>query len=87
MTSAHGNRGDRVGGVRYATVDPRDDMAAFDRLPRRLRRLLANAPARLNSQEVLERLRGGKTPARLEVEILLGIKGFLDNANRETEQW
>ncbi|QCM10073.1 hypothetical protein CFBP6625_06710 [Agrobacterium tumefaciens] len=85
MKFDHGNRGDRVPGVRYAEQDPVADVFSYDRLPKQIRAILRDAPCRLNATETLAAIRDGQSVTQVSTRLLLGIKGYLDGCERERQ--
>lgn len=83
MTIDHGNRGDRIQGVRYQQIDPIADQLNFDKLPKQIRRFLIQAPCRLSATETLQALQNGQSPSQVLTRLMLGVKGYLENAERE----
>lgn len=83
MKIDHGNRGDRIAGVRYQAIDPIDDQFAFDRLPKQIRRFLISAPCRLSATETLQALQDGQPATQVLTRLMLGVKAYLENSERE----
>lgn len=82
MTIDHGNRGDRLAGVRYAEQDPILDCFSYDRLPPRLRKIFREAPCRLNASETLAALRV-QPVHQVETRILFALRDWHEGVERE----
>jgi hypothetical protein len=81
----HGNRGERVQGVRYQTIDPIVDQLNFDKLPKPIRRFLIDAPCRLSATETLQALNAGQSATQILTRLMLGVKGYIENAERQKQ--
>lgn len=79
-----GNFGEKVDDINYATTDVAREMAAYDRLPKRLRAVIRNLSANWATSSVLE-ARSTLTDRQIEITMLLEDRKFIENANREKE--
>lgn len=60
-------------------------MDAFDRLPKRLRRVVAEAPFNFDTIEILKQVRWGRDVRAIEIDILLAAKEYAEAAMKARE--
>ncbi len=79
------NRGDRIGGVKYSNggSSPAERMQAFDMLPKKLRRAIADAPYNFDTIEIARWLRDGLAPTRAEIHVLMTSRQIVELAYAE----
>lgn len=86
MQANSGNRGETIpAGVKSVDRDPIADMADFDKLPAKIRRRIASLACRVHAGEIRKALDEGFPPTRMETDLMLFERKYLDALRKERE--